>query len=60
MLSTLLQDILIANIAFPFNEALPGVLGNRGTRTFVSAEQRSKNAGNREKKAILRNREHRK
>ena len=35
------------------NEALPGVLGNRGTRTIFSGEQRPKNKGNRGTQAIL-------
>ena len=42
-------------------EALPGVLGNRGIRPFISGEQgkQSKTEGNRETKVIFGNREHR-
>ena len=40
------------------NEALPGVLGNRGTRAIFSGEQRPKNKGNRGTQAIFGNREH--
>ena len=43
------------------NEALPGVLGNRGIRQFISGgtrEQKSKTERNRGTKAILGNREH--
>ena len=36
-------------------EALPGVLGNRGTRAFFSGEQRPKKMGNRGTQAILGN-----
>ena len=47
-------------------EALPGVLGNRGKRVFISGEQRVflsgeqrfNFEGNRETKTILGNREH--
>ena len=48
---------------FPENRifnALPGVLGNRGIRPFISGEQKSKTEGNRGIKAILGNRVHRK
>ena len=33
-----------------FSEALPGVLGNRGKRVFISGEQRSNFEGNREQR----------
>ena len=42
------------------NEALPGVLGNRGTRAFISGEQGNKGQILRGTKTILGNREHRK
>ena len=42
------------------NEALPGVLGNRGNRAFISGEQRPNFEGNRGTKTILGNREHKK
>ena len=41
-------------------EALPGVLGNRGNRAFISGEQRPNFEGNRGTKTILGNREHKK
>ena len=41
-------------------EALPGVLGNRGTRAFISGEQGNKGQILRGTKTILGNREHRK
>ena len=41
-------------------EALPGVMGNRGNRAFISGEQRSNFEGNRGTKTILGNREHKK
>ena len=41
-----------------FIEALPGVLGNRGKRAFISGEQRPDFEGNRGTKTILENREH--
>ena len=44
----------------PIIEALPGVLGNRGTRAIFSGDQRPKNKGNWGTQAILGNREHRK
>ena len=37
-------------------DALPGVLGNRGKRVFISGEQRSNFEGNRGTKTILGNR----
>ena len=42
------------------SEALPGVLGNRGTSAFISGEQRPNFEGNRGTKTILGNREHKK
>ena len=42
------------------SEALPGVLGNRGKRVFISGEQRPNFEGNRGIKTILRNWEHKK
>ena len=41
-------------------EALPGVLGNRGKRAFISGEQRLNYEGNRGTKTIFGNREHKK
>ena len=42
------------------SEALPGVLGNRGKRVFISGEQRPNFEGNRGIKTILGNWEHKK
>ena len=42
------------------DEALPGVLGNRGTRAFISGEQGNKGQILRGTKTILGKREHRK
>ena len=42
------------------NEALAGVLGNRGTRAFISGEQGNKGQILRGTKKILGNRAHRK
>ena len=42
------------------NEALPGVLGNRGTRAFISGEQGNKGQILRGTNTILGNREHKK
>ena len=42
------------------SEALPGVLGNRGKRAFISGEQWPNLEGNRGTKTILGNREHKK
>ena len=41
-------------------EALPGVLGDRGTREFISGEQGNKGQILRGTKTILGNREHKK
>ena len=48
---------LIRSCLLDISEALPGVLGNRGTRAFISGEQGSelKNEGNMATKAILGN-----
>ena len=48
---------------FRYDEALPGVLGNRGKRVFISGEQGNKGQilrGNRGTKTILGNSEHKK
>ena len=42
------------------DEALPGVLGNRGKRVFILGEQRPNFEGNRGTKTILGNREQKK
>ena len=42
------------------DEALPGVLGNRGIRAFISGEQRPNFEGNWGTNTILGNREHKK
>ena len=42
------------------NEALPGVMGNRGIMSFISEEHKSKNEGNMGTNVILGTREHRK
>ena len=47
-------------ILFGITEALPGVLGNRGTRAIFSGEQGNKGLKIRGTQAILGNREHRK
>ena len=44
----------------PNYEALPGFLGNRGNRAFISGEQRSNFEGNMGTKTILGNRDHKK
>ena len=45
---------------YGITEALPGVLGNRGTRAYFQGNKGPKMRGNRGTKAILGNREHRK
>ena len=45
---------------FRYDEALPGVLGNRGKRVFISGEQGNKGQILRGTKTILGNREHKK
>ena len=55
-----LLTIVMLNIFMFYTEALPGVLGNRGKRVFISGEQRPNFEGNRGTKTILGNREHKK
>ena len=56
----LLGHVRLCN--YMYNEALPGVFGDRGTRAFISGEQeqRPNFEGNRGTKTILGNREHKK
>ena len=61
---TLLALVNTVQINFPILEAIQGlgILGNKGTMTFISGEQGNKglNEGNSGTKAILGNRKHRK